>query len=51
MSKKILITGNGLAETLVLALRDNHEVLATSIGVCRMKNQKRFRLSKFRYYQ
>ena len=51
MSKKILITGsNGLlGQKLVLALRDNHEVLATSIGVCRMNNQSGFRLSKFRH--
>ena len=44
MSKKILITGsNGLlGQKLVLALRDNHEVLATSKGACRMKNQTGF---------
>lgn len=44
MSKKILITGsNGLlGQKLVLALRDNHEVLATSKGPCRMKNQTGF---------
>ncbi len=44
MSKKILITGsNGLlGQKLVLALRQNHEVLATSIGSCRMKNQSGF---------
>ncbi|MBF90275.1 MAG: NAD(P)-dependent oxidoreductase [Flavobacteriales bacterium] len=44
MCKKILITGsNGLlGQKLVLALRDNHEVLATSIGACRMNNQSGF---------
>ena len=44
MSKKILITGsNGLlGQKLVLSLRDNYEVLATSIGACRMNNQNRF---------
>ena len=44
MSKKILITGsNGLlGQKLVLALRQNHEVMATSIGSCRMKNQSGF---------
>ena len=44
MGKKILITGsNGLlGQKLVLALRDNHEVLATSIGACRMNNQSGF---------
>lgn len=44
MSKKILITGsNGLlGQKLVLALRDEHEVLATSIGACRMNDQNGF---------
>lgn len=44
MSKKILITGsNGLlGQKLVLALRDNNELLATSIGPCRMNNQSGF---------
>ena len=44
MGKKILITGsNGLlGQKLILALRDDHEVLATSIGSCRMKNQGGF---------
>ena len=44
MSKKILITGsNGLlGQKLVLALRNNHEVLSTSIGACRMNNQSGF---------
>lgn len=44
MSKKILITGsNGLlGQKLVLALRNKYEVLATSIGDCRMNNQNGF---------
>ena len=44
MSKKILITGsNGLlGQKLVLAFRHNHEVMATSIGACRMNNQSGF---------
>ena len=44
MGQKILITGsNGLlGQKLVLALCDNHEVLATSIGACRMNNQSGF---------
>ena len=44
MSKKILITGsNGLlGQKLVLALRHNYEVLATSIGACRINNQSGF---------
>ncbi len=44
MSKKILITGsNGLlGQKLVLALRNHHEILATSVGVCRMNNQNGF---------
>jgi len=44
VKKKILITGsNGLlGQKLVLSLRDNYEVLATSIGVCRMNNQSGF---------
>ena len=31
-----------LGQKLVLTLRDNHEVLATSIGVCRMNNKSGF---------
>ena len=44
MGKKILITGsNGLlGQKLILFLRDNHELLATSIGACRMNNQSGF---------
>ena len=44
MKKKILITGsNGLlGQKLVLSLRDNYEVLATSIGVCRMNDKSGF---------
>tara|TARA_B100000900_G_scaffold412332_1_gene433889 strand:- start:81 stop:995 length:915 start_codon:yes stop_codon:yes gene_type:complete len=44
VSKKILITGsNGLlGQKLVLALRHNHEVMATSIGACRMNTQSGF---------